>query len=332
MSYAPTNGFNSPYDSRGMSAYSFAASADFDEEELHPLDDTYLSGGQAVGGSYTITMNNILSRHSGEIRALTEQVMQPLHAIGRKKIKELVTRQNNTLFSFLQHPERTPSALGLAETLFRRYGHEAPQYRGGSSISRELNVDVSMATVLEDVSVRLGAVRGDVEGADASGTSHDLSVLSHQLRWIFVQYKTVGEEVQRLETLLQQKTEMLDKLQKRMPLIMNLTSNTAYPPLLEAFQAYLEQAFQGSQIETTYKELVEAYKKWQVLRELVALPAIANQNSAQEPTCTVCLTDAITHAVVPCGHTFCTQCVRRMTNQCYVCRGQAREKLKLFFP
>ena len=313
-----------------MSAYSFtAASADFDEEELHPLDDTYLAGGahQAVGGSYTITMNNILSRHSGEIRSATEHAMQPLHQIGRKKIKELVTQQNNRLFSFLQHPERTPSALGLAETLFRRYGHEAPQYRGGSSISRELNVDVSMATVLETVSAQLAGVGGD---GDASGGA--LSVLSHQLRWIFVQYKATGEEVQRLEALLQQKTEMLDKLQKRMPLIMNLTANSAYPPLLEAFQAYLEQAFHGSQIETTYKELVEAYKKWQVLRELVALPAIANQSNAQEPTCTVCLTDAITHAVVPCGHTFCTQCVRRMANQCYVCRGQAREKVRLFFP
>lgn len=315
-------------DSRHMAAFSYASVGDLDEEDLHPLDDTYLSGTHLTGGgSYTITVNNILSRHSGEIRSLTEHVMQPLHQIGRKKIKELVAKQNNGLFSFLQHPERTPSALGLAETLFRRYGHEAPQYRGGSSISRELNVDISMATVIHDLDERLRTEA--VASADASGS---LSVLSHQLRWIFVQYKAMGEEVQRLEALLQQKTEMLDKLQKRMPLIMNLTSNSAYPPLLGAFEAYLEQAFQGSQIETTYKELVEAYKKWQVLREMVALPAIANQTGSQEPMCTVCLTDPITHAVVPCGHTFCTQCVRRMAHQCYVCRGQAREKLKLFFP
>jgi hypothetical protein len=312
-----------------MAGYSYASVNDLDEEELHPLDDSYLTGSHLTGGggSYTITVNNILSRHSGEIRSATEHVMQPLHQIGRKKIKELVTRQNNTLFSFLQHPERTPSSLGIAETLFRRYGHEAPQYRGGSSISRELNVDVSMSSVLQEMDARLATV----VASDASEGSA-LSVLSHQLRWIFLQYKAVGEEVQRLEALLQQKTEMLDKLQKRMPLIMNLTGNAAYPQLLEAFQAYLEQAFQGSQIETTYRELVEAYKQWQVLRELVALPAIANHSGSQEPTCTVCLTDVITHAVVPCGHTFCTQCVRRMATQCYVCRGQAREKVKLFFP
>jgi hypothetical protein len=314
----------------------YASVNDLDEEDLHPLDDTYLSGTPLTGngGSYTITVNNILSRHSGEIRSATEHALQPLHQIGRKKIRELVTRQNNTLFSFLQHPERTPNALGFAETLFRRYGHEAPQYRGGSSISRELNVDISMGGALGDVSARLHTVGAEAvaaAGGDASG-GNALCVLTHQLRWIFLQYKAAGEEVQRLEALLQQKTEMLDKLQKRLPLVMNLTSNTAYPPLLDAFQAYLEQAFQNSQIETTYRELAEAYKKWQVLRELVALPAIANQNGSQEPTCTVCLTDAITHAIVPCGHTFCTNCVRRMATQCYVCRGQAREKVKLFFP
>jgi hypothetical protein len=311
-----------------MASFPYASVNDLDEEELHPLDDTYLATGAGIGGSYTITVNNILSRHSGEIRAAAEQSMQPLHQIGRKKIKELVARQNNTLFAFLQNPERTPSTLGLAETLFRRYGHEAPQYRGGSSISRELNVDVSMAGALHDIQTRLAAVTGE---ADPSGNTV-LSTLSHQLRWIFLQYKATGEEVQRLEALLQQKTEMLDKLQKRLPLIMNLTANNAYPPLLDAFNAYLEQAFQGSQIENTYRELVEAYKKWQVLRELVSLPAIANHSGAQEPTCTVCLTDPITHAIAPCGHTFCTQCVRRMAHQCYVCRGQAREKLKLYFP
>jgi hypothetical protein len=322
-------------------SFQYASVNDLDEEELHPLDDTYLSGASLTGmgggagagnGSYMITVNNILSRHSGEIRTAAEHAMQPLHQIGRKKIKELVTRQNNTLFSFLQHPERTPGALGIAETLFRRYGHDAPQYRGGSSISRELNVDISMTSVLQDVSSRLAAVTAEAAAAITDASSNTLSVLSHQLRWIFLQYKATGEEVQRLEALLQQKTEMLDKLQKRLPLIMNLTSNSAYPPLLEAFNAYLEQAFQGSQIETTYKELMEAYKKWQVLRELVSLPAIANQNGSQEPTCTVCLTDAITHAIAPCGHTFCTQCVRRMAHQCYVCRGQAREKIKLYFP
>jgi hypothetical protein len=301
----------------------YASVNELDDDEL----DLSFFSTATVTGSYTQTVNNIFSRHANELRTATEGALQPLHQIGRKKIRELIAKQNNEVFGFLQHPERTPSSLGIAETLFRRYGHDAPTYRGTSSISRELNVDVSMSPVLAEVTAALETV-----GRDASAnTLSTLSVLTHQLRWIFQQYKAVGEEVQRLEALLQQKTQMLDKLQQRLPLITNLTTNDAYPPLLEAFQAYLQNAFRNSQIETTYRELVEAYKKWQVLRELVALPSIANSDS-REPLCSVCLTDAITHAIAPCGHTFCTNCVRRMSHQCYICRGQAREKVKLYFP
>lgn len=303
----------------------YASVNEMDDDEL----DLSFFSTTTTTGSYTHTVNNIFSRHSSELRTITESALQPLHQIGRKKIRELIAKQNNEMFSFLQHPERTPSTLGIAETLFRRYGHDTPTYRGGSSISRELNVDVSMNSVFAEVTVALEAA-GSAD-ASASVSPSTLSILTNQLRWIFQQYKITGEEVQRLEALLLQKTQILDKLQQRLPLITNLMTNDAYPPLLEAFQGYLQNAFRSSQIEITYRELVEAYKRWQVLRELVALPSLANSDS-REPLCSVCITDSITHAVAPCGHTFCTNCVRRMSHQCYICRGQAREKVKLYFP
>jgi hypothetical protein len=303
----------------------YASVNEMDDDEL---DLSFFSTVTATG-SYTHTVNNIFSRHSSELRTITEGALQPLHQIGRKKIRELIAKQNNEVFSFLQHPDRTPSTIGIAETLFRRYGHDTPTYRGGSSISRELNVDVSMNSVFAEVTAALEAA-GSTD-ASASVPPNTLSILTNQLRWIFQQYKITGEEVQRLEALLLQKTQILDKLQQRLPLITNLTTNDAYPLLLEAFQGYLQNAFRNSQIETTYRELVEAYKKWQVLRELVALPSLANSDS-REPLCSVCITDSITHAIAPCGHTFCTNCVRRMSHQCYICRGQAREKVKLYFP
>ena len=315
----------------------YATVNEMDDDEL---DLTYFSTATSTG-SYTQTVNNVFSRHANELRSITETVLQPLHQIGRKKIRELIAKQNNELLGFLQHPERTPATIGIAETLFRRYGYDAPTYRGGSSISRELNVDVSMSSVLAEVSASLALIATADTVADVSSNTHcnahcnanpnTLSVLTQQLRWIFQQYKATGEDVQRLEALLKQKTQLLDKLQHMLPLITTLMTNDAYPQLLEAFQAYLQNAFHTSQIETTYRELVEAYKKWQILRELVALPSLANAE-AREPLCSVCITDPITHAVTPCGHTFCTNCVRRMMHQCYICRGQAREKVKLFFP
>jgi C-terminal peptidase prc len=82
--------------------------------------------------------------------------------------------------------------------------------------------------------------------------------------------------------------------------------------------------------ETTYKELAEAYKKWNILRELITFQNITSPDT-KEPLCAICLADPITHTVVPCGHTFCTSCVRRINVSCYLCRGPVRERIKLFF-
>jgi len=36
-------------------------------------------------------------------------------------------------------------------------------------------------------------------------------------------------------------------------------------------------------------------------------------------------------AIVPCGHTFCGGCAKKQNTNCYICRGQIRERIKLYF-
>jgi len=36
--------------------------------------------------------------------------------------------------------------------------------------------------------------------------------------------------------------------------------------------------------------------------------------------CSICLTNTISHCCVPCGHTYCSDCINE-TNNCYICRG-----------
>ena len=57
---------------------------------------------------------------------------------------------------------------------------------------------------------------------------------------------------------------------------------------------------------------------------------IGNQTTA-EPLCPICISDSITTAISPCGHTFCSGCAKRMVNECGVCRGRIRDRLKLYF-
>ena len=46
--------------------------------------------------------------------------------------------------------------------------------------------------------------------------------------------------------------------------------------------------------------------------------------------CSICFNNTISHCCVPCGHTYCNKCINK-TNNCYICRGIIRNKIKLFF-
>lgn len=299
-----------------MSAGLFASADITEEEGLHPLEFT-LDG---PPGPYGSTVQNIFSRQCAEIRTNSETLLGPLQNISRKRIKDIITKHNNELFKFLQRPDRTPHPNGIAEAIFRRYGHDVPSLnRNTQPISRDLNLDCTTEKAVQEIDEQL-AKHG---GSTAVN-------LSSQLKWIFNQYKNLGEEILRIEALLSQKIEVLDKLHQRTPMISSLSSNDILPELMDAFSKYLEKAFQDSKFEETYIKLVELYKKWIYMREIIALQQNVSETSS-EPMCSICLTDGVSHVIVPCGHTFCTGCSRKMNLTCYICRGTIREKIKLFF-
>jgi hypothetical protein len=161
--------------------------------------------------------------------------------------------------------------------------------------------------------------------ADGSGIQH----LSLQLKHLYQQYKTVGEEVMRLEALLNQKTNLLDKLHERQNIVLNLKNNEALPGLLDAFGTYMTEIFKETNFEATYTELIQAHQQWNLLREILSVQQLMTEQ--KDPLCSICVAEPVTHCVAPCGHTFCTGCVKRLTMSCYLCRGSVRERVKLFF-
>ncbi len=117
-------------------------------------DDTIpdFSVNSSVQGKYKSTVSNILSKHCSEVKNASDEIVQPIISMSKKKLKELIIKHNNELFSFLSQPDKTPQMIGLAETIFRRYGHEVPTIRGNnvSTILKDLNLDVSMCKVTEE--------------------------------------------------------------------------------------------------------------------------------------------------------------------------------------
>jgi hypothetical protein len=306
-----------------MEPYSSFAPANHDTEAM---DFGFLAGS---GSSYTTTVQNILTRQNSEIRANVDVTMQPLHQVTRKRIRELVVKHNQLLLQFLIPDSReggpakqTATLIRSAEDIFTRFGRDLPLTdRISTQISQELNLDCSLNSVLAGLDSELQEV--------GSSLSPSLQVVQ-QIKWVFTQYRVVGEEVLRLEALLNQKTGVLDRLAERQNLVLNLKTNDALPPLMEAFGTYMGQIFVESNFEATYKDLAEAYKKWNILRDIVALHQSV-MTETREPMCAICVSEPVTHVVAPCGHTFCTGCVRRLNITCYLCRGAVRERVKLFF-
>jgi hypothetical protein len=300
----------------GSPGYAAAAWEDGEAIPDFSLDTT-------VPGKYKSTITNILSKHCAEVKTASEDIIQPITSISKKKLRELIAKHNNELFNFMAKQDKTPQVIGLAETIFRRYGHEIPTIKGNStgSILRDLNLDVSTSETAAAFDAELKAIE-----ADSTGLDNYLK----KTRWMFNQYKTIGEEVLRLETVLFQKVDLLDKLHSRTPMITSLATNEVLPELINTFGKYAESVYKSTKLEDTYKELVEAYKKWNICRQIITLHSNF-KNEIHDPQCAICLTDPISAAIVPCGHTFCGNCIKKQNTTCYICRGTIRERIKLYF-
>jgi chromosome condensin MukBEF MukE localization factor len=62
----------------------------------------------------------------------------------------------------------------------------------------------------------------------------------------------------------------LDKAVQRLTAICSLEQNNAFQPLMDSIQNYLNIVFEENKIEETYKEIIQAYKKFFFLRSRVA--------------------------------------------------------------
>jgi len=306
------------YAARDPEQYASSSSSSWEQED--PLSEMAMET-TTMTGKYNNTVTNILTKHCSEIRSQCDDILPSLISFSKKKLKDLIHKHNNEIFSFLTHPDKIPNLLSNAEGIFRKYGQPVPTLKGVSAQQslRDLQVDVSLDAVIEHIEYNLSIQK----------CSGSLNTLLKQLRWLFQEYKNTGEEVLRLETTLFQKMEMLDKIHQRLPSLMNLTENHSLPSLIDAFSTYAKEAFQHAHFEENYIQLVETYKKWNVCRQIISEQQAMKEST--DPSCAICLLDTVSYAIVPCGHTFCSSCSKKQNTTCYICRGVIRERLKLYF-
>ena len=302
------------------------ASADFVSSELTQPASTYM---ETLGGTHDAVQGVVqqtLQRHISEgipvntSPRLTSFSQQ--HNNWRKRLREMMVKQDEEMLAFLFKPVTDHSHIGPAEKALRRFAMR--QDVEGSTVK-------PLKAVLEDLSGSAGElIQKEIEERLLTKGPSSLLQLKHQVTALLDIYKETGEKLLECENQLKMRLEKMDKLQRQVSHIMELQTNDATQELIQAEENYLRLSFQGLSIEQHYKSLLHLYQKHYWLREAITLFKSGNQLTS-EPNCPVCMHESVACAIVPCGHTFCLTCAKRMMAECCVCRGRIRDRMKIFF-
>jgi hypothetical protein len=313
---------NNDYPPGNFSLDSQYAPAQFaDAEDTRPTS-AYM---EAFGGHEAVNgiISQALSRHVSEsIPASSSPLLTSLTTNTnnwRKKLRETMIKQNETVLDFLMKPSTEHPTIGPVEMALRRY-------------SVRHDVDPNSIKTLGELfttSDPSNTIQEEIKECILQKGSSSIDELRAQVNSLIELYKETGEKVLDCENQLKMRLDKIDKLHKRVAVIMELQKNEATGPLISALDDYIKVSFRDSGIETYYKDMIVLYQKHFALREAIQLFKTGT-SLPSEPTCPICLADPISTAIIPCGHTFCTNCSRRMSMECGICRGKIRDRLKLF--
>lgn len=301
----------------------------------------------------SVILNASIASISG-LRCATDRLLQPLHVISRKRLRDIITQGNNNLFSFLKNAdnEKTPvfgssnssiAKKNFGEYLLKKYGADLATLKylnreKDNSSSKDFTIDTNIKTCLNQIQEEL---------SKKSTSESTVENLIQQLRWVTEELTSIGDNIIRLESQISKKMQNIDLISGRANFLGGLQPSSGYTELLDAFSTYVEKLYHDNKIEDDYRELLELYKKWIILKDITGLQkciqlSSSNTSNGQynstnggrlgsnEPLCTICLNEPITHAVVPCGHTFCLACIKKQTMTCYICRGVMKDRIKIF--
>lgn len=263
--------------------------------------------------------------HSMVSQSLTHHIQQncpvrsPIQASNwRKRLKEMMLVQTETVLDFLVRPATEQVLIGPIESILTKY-----------SLRKEL--DPSAIRSLQDI---LGdppgfAIGEEIAECVAKYGPSNMNEVRAQVSGLVDLYKHTGEKIFEAENQIKLRIEKLGKIHKQVSTILELQVNSATEDLVTGMEKYLQTAGNDLGIEELYKELIVLYNKHIVLRDAIQVFKTGSCLPS-EPVCSICLTDTVSYAIVSCGHTFCAGCCRKMVYECGICRGKIKERMRIY--
>lgn len=305
--------------SPGFSGYSPANFGD--AEETQPTEivlDPTRTGTQTP---YSNVFQNTIQRSLIDFRDTRDaQGQLNLPTNWKKRMREFLLERNEDILGFLNNRSSDQNnSIARMDTFMRKYGR--PDFQTSGNSIRERLFDLSGS----DYAVYMAQIEEDLQKHGKSSYSE----LMVQVRFLLDQYRETGEAILRTNGTLRLKLDTLDKVSSKVLSLGDLPQTPTFPVYLETVKQYIQEVGDENKIEKDYTTLLHLYKKFTILREAVQFLRFF-EASQHEPLCSICFQEQIQFALVPCGHTYCGTCVKRQMMNCCICRGNVREKVKLF--
>jgi hypothetical protein len=300
--------------SPGLSGYApadFLDAADTSPSEM-ALDPTF----SGTHTPYTQIVSNVSNRQLQEIKE--KAVIPAVTALAwRKRVKEFMLQKNEDLLSFLRKPLSSHPTLHQTDMFMRKFG--MTHFTATHHTLRDIFLDASGVSLIPKIEADLQKI----------GPSSSTKV-TEQVRWLYDEYRLAGNEVMKNEASLRLKLDILDKMHQKTVGLLELPMNDQSGPLQEATLNYLSTFFKDQNIEEDYTRYIESYRKFASLKEMITTFRFT-ENVDKEPLCCICLNESVSHCITPCGHTFCSTCVKRQMTSCYMCRATVKDRVRIYF-
>lgn len=291
--------------------------ADFgDAEDTRPMAIQLDPTGMGSPTPYSVLVNNVLQRHTMEIKEKTVSP-SPTPANWRRRFREFMSTKNEDLILFLKKPLHSQSPLARAESFIQKFGR--PDFQATHASLQTTFLDISGSSYIHNVENEMMTI----------GPSTPKQVVD-QVRWAYDMYKLAGEECLKCENNLKLRLDILDKSYQKVIAFCELPVNSESEKVAEAIEVYVKKLIEDNNVEKAYMDTVEAYRKFAAYKELIQLFRFTELQD-KEPLCSICMTETVSFVLTPCGHTFCATCMKRQSNTCYMCRSTIRDRVKIFF-
>ena len=296
---------------------------------IPPLEQASDSSHTEQLPSASLVVQNLLTRVNHEIKENVDTVLPRLNGIHQMKrtFRDIFIKETTHVFDFLDKPIGKNTTLVKATEIMKRFGRS--DFNIKKSGLRDLCIHIDCHDVLDSLQISLQIL---------GQNSDPLAQWVLQTRQILEQWRLATNQLTTAEKQLEFHCTIFDNILTKAKTVLDLPSDiyetsvesSPYKKLLIATEEYIQKMFHDNNIEESFHEYCRILKKVTLLTD--AMNTIRTWvNVSNEPLCSICITEPISVAYVPCGHTFCKGCGQRQSLSCHVCRTPIREKQKLYF-